>query len=105
MNSVLLSVYCYAEVARRVSRGEVELKLGPTEFRLLHFLMTHPERVHSRAQLLEHVWGFGFDPQTNLVEVCVGRLRTKIDTPGEPSLIESVRGVGYRFRKAEAASC
>lgn len=88
-------------IDRTVRRGEEEIILPPREFTLLAFLMRSPGRVFTRVQLLEHVWGFGFDPQTNLVEVCVGRLRTKIDAPGEASLIESVRGVGYRFRKWE----
>ena len=92
-------------IDRTVQRGGQEVLLPPREFTLLAFLMRSPGRVFTRVQMLEHVWGFGFDPQTNLVEVCVGRLRAKIDTPGEPSLIESVRGVGYRFRKAEVLPC
>ncbi len=90
-------------IDRTVRRGEQEVLLPPREFTLLAFLMRSPGRVFTRVQLLEHVWGFGFDPQTNLVEVCVGRLRSKIDEPDAPSLIESVRGVGYRFRKTEGA--
>ena len=88
-------------IDRTVRRGDQEVLLPPREFTLLAFLMRSPGRVFTRVQLLEHVWGFGFDPQTNLVEVCVGRLRSKIDEPDVPSLIESVRGVGYRFRKPE----
>jgi DNA-binding response OmpR family regulator len=90
-------------IDRSVQRGDQEILLPPREFTLLVFLMRSPGRVFTRVQLLEHVWGFGFDPQTNLVEVCVGRLRAKIDDPDSPSLIESVRGVGYRFRKIEDA--
>ena len=90
-------------IDRTVRRGDQEVLLPPREFTLLAFLMRSPGRVFTRVQLLEHVWGFGFDPQTNLVEVCVGRLRSKIDEPDAPSLIESVRGVGYRFRKTEGA--
>jgi two-component system OmpR family response regulator len=90
-------------IDRTVKRGDQEILLPPREFTLLVFLMRSPGRVFTRVQLLEHVWGFGFDPQTNLVEVCVGRLRSKIDEPDEPSRIESVRGVGYRFRKTEGA--
>lgn len=90
-------------IDRTVQRGEQEILLPPREFTLLVFLMRSPGRVFTRVQLLEHVWGFGFDPQTNLVEVCVGRLRAKIDDPDASSLIESVRGVGYRFRKCEGA--
>ncbi|MEI6646367.1 MAG: response regulator transcription factor [bacterium] len=90
-------------IDRTVQRGKQEILLPPREFTLLVFLMRSPGRVFTRVQLLEHVWGFGFDPQTNLVEVCVGRLRSKIDAPDASSLIESVRGVGYRFRKIEGA--
>ena len=74
-------------IDRTVRRGEQEVLLPPREFTLLAFLMRSPGRVFTRVQLLEHVWGFGFDPQTNLVEVCVGRLRAKIDEPDAPSLI------------------
>ena len=90
-------------IDRTVSKKGEEVLLPPREFTLLAFLMRSPGRVFTRVQLLEHVWGFGFDPQTNLVEVCVGRLRAKIDEPGGASLIEAVRGVGYRFRKTEGA--
>ena len=90
-------------IDRTVRRGDQEILLPPREFTLLAFLMRSPGRVFTRVQLLEHVWGFGFDPQTNLVEVCVGRLRSKIDEPDAPSRIESVRGVGYRFKKTEGA--
>jgi len=88
-------------IDRTVHKGKQEIVLPPREFTLLAFLMRSPGHVYTRVQLLEHVWGFGFDPQTNLVEVCVQRLRSKIDEPNAPSLIESVRGVGYRFRKTE----
>lgn len=90
-------------IDRTVQRSGQEILLPPREFTLLAFLMRTPGRVFTRVQLLEHVWGFGFDPQTNLVEVCVGRLRSKIDDPNAASLIESMRGVGYRFRKTEGA--
>ena len=90
-------------IDRAVRRGGQEILLPPREFTLLAFLMRSPGRVYTRVQLLEHVWGFGFDPQTNLVEVCVQRLRSKIAEPNAVSLIESVRGVGYRFRKTEGA--
>lgn len=90
-------------IDRTVSKDGQEILLPPREFTLLAFLMRSPGRVFTRVQLLEHVWGFGFDPQTNLVEVCVGRLRAKIDEPDGASLIEAVRGVGYRFRKTEEA--
>lgn len=80
---------------RRVSRNGVDLKLGPTEFRLLHFLMTHPERVHSRAQLLDRVWGDHVFIEERTVDVHVKRLRESL---GEAApMVETVRGAGYRL--------
>jgi two-component system, OmpR family, response regulator len=86
-----------------VRRGETTVELTCREFSLLEMLMRSPGRVYTRTQILEHVWGYDFDPQTNVVDVCVRRLRNKIALPGEAgSPIEAVRGVGYRFRKVEA---
>jgi len=86
---------------RRVTRavaGEVrELKIGPTEFRLLHFLMTHPERVHSRAQLLDRVWGDHVFIEERTVDVHVKRLREALAPAQCQGLIETVRGAGYRL--------
>lgn len=82
---------------RRVTRGDVELKLGPTEFRLLHFLMAHPERVHSRAQLLDRVWGDHVFIEERTVDVHVKRLREALGRGGCASMIETVRGAGYRL--------
>ena len=90
-------------IAREVSRGKEELVLPPREFSLLEYLMRSPGRVFTRSQILEHVWGYEFDPQTNLVDVCIQRLRSKIDSGRNEPLIETIRGVGYRFRKLEAA--
>jgi two-component system phosphate regulon response regulator PhoB len=78
-------------------RGEVEVKIGPTEFRLLHFLMTHPERVHSRAQLLDRVWGDHVFIEERTVDVHVKRLRDALAPAQCATMIETVRGVGYRF--------
>ena len=88
-------------IAREVHRGNEAIILPPREFSLLEYLMRSPGQVFTRSQVLEHVWGYGFDPQTNLVDVCIQRLRAKIDAPGGESWIETVRGVGYRFRKPE----
>jgi two-component system, OmpR family, phosphate regulon response regulator PhoB len=74
-----------------------ELKLGPTEFRLLHFLMTHPERVHSRAQLLDRVWGDHVFIEERTVDVHVKRLREALAPVQCQGLIETVRGAGYRL--------
>jgi len=90
-------------IAREVRRGKEDIVLPPREFSLLEYLMRSPGRIFTRTQILEHVWGYDFDPQTNLVDVCIQRLRSKIDpAKGEP-LIETIRGVGYRFRKLEGA--
>lgn len=88
-------------ITREVKRGKEELALPPREFSLLEYLMRSPGRVFTRSQILEHVWEYGFDPETNLVDVCIQRLRSKIDEDPAASLIETVRGVGYRFRKLE----
>ncbi|MBS0440747.1 MAG: phosphate regulon transcriptional regulator PhoB [Proteobacteria bacterium] len=88
---------------RRVSRGEVELKLGPTEFRLLHFLMTHPERVHSRAQLLDRVWGDHVFIEERTVDVHVKRLREALAPAQCAQMLETVRGAGYRLTQQVAA--
>jgi two-component system, OmpR family, phosphate regulon response regulator PhoB len=82
---------------RRVTRGDIELKLGPTEFRLLHFLMAHPERVHSRAQLLDRVWGDHVFIEERTVDVHVKRLREALGRGGVAHMIETVRGAGYRL--------
>ncbi|NRR34169.1 response regulator transcription factor [Oxalobacteraceae bacterium] len=75
------------------------VELTSREFNLMEYLMRSPGRVYARTQILEHVWGYDFEPQTNMVDVCIQRLRKKVDDGGE-SPIEAVRGVGYRLRKA-----
>jgi two-component system, OmpR family, phosphate regulon response regulator PhoB len=89
---------------RRVSReidGVVrEVKIGPTEFRLLHFLMTHPERVHSRAQMLDRVWGDHVFIEERTVDVHVKRLREALTPVQCAHLVETVRGAGYRLTQA-----
>ena len=89
---------------RRVTRivdGAVrEVKVGPTEFRLLHFLMTHPERVHSRAQLLDRVWGDHVFIEERTVDVHVKRLREALTPVNGAQLVETVRGAGYRMTQA-----
>jgi len=82
---------------RRVTGGEREIKIGPTEFRLLHFLMTHPERVHSRAQLLDRVWGDHVFIEERTVDVHVKRLREALAVADCAQMIETVRGAGYRL--------
>jgi two-component system phosphate regulon response regulator PhoB len=82
---------------RRVTRGTQEVKLGPTEFRLLHFFMTHPERVHSRSQLLDRVWGDHVFIEERTVDVHVKRLREALAPVQCSAMIETVRGAGYRL--------
>nr|WP_156776969.1 phosphate regulon transcriptional regulator PhoB [Nitrococcus mobilis] len=84
-------------VAHRVWIGEDTLEIGPTEFRLLRFFMTHPERVFSRGQLLDHVWGTNVYVEERTVDVHIRRLRKTIAGRGHDRLIQTVRGTGYRF--------
>jgi two-component system, OmpR family, phosphate regulon response regulator PhoB len=81
-----------------------EVKIGPTEFRLLHFLMSHPERVHSRAQLLDRVWGDHVFIEERTVDVHVKRLREALQPVQCAQLIETVRGAGYRMTEQPAAT-
>ena len=83
--------------AHRVSGAGQELRLGPTEFKLLHFFMTHPERVYSRMQLLDQVWGDHVFVEERTVDVHIRRLRQALEPTGHDRLIETVRGAGYRF--------
>lgn len=85
-------------LARTVSRGGRPLDLQPREFRLLEYLMRHAGQVVTRTMLLEHVWDYHFDPQTNVIDVHVSRLRRKIDRDFETPLLHTVRGAGYVLR-------
>lgn len=89
-------------ITREVRRGDRIVELTAREFNLLERLMRMPGRVFTRTQLLEHVWGYDFDPETNLVDVNIRRLRKKLDDTTD-SIIETVRGVGYRLRKTEGS--
>ncbi len=88
-------------ITREVKRGEESIDLTAREFNLLELLLRSPGRVLTRTQLLEHVWGYDFDPQTNVVDVYIRRVRKKVDRASSTSLIETVRGVGYRLRRPE----
>ena len=83
---------------RRVTAQDKRVELSPSEFRLLHFLMTHPERVYSRAQLLDHVWGDHVFIEERTVDVHIRRLRKALEPSGHDRLIGTVRGSGYGFR-------
>lgn len=82
-------------LARKVSRAGEKIELQPQEFRLLEFLMQHRGQVVTRTMLLEGVWDYHFDPQTNVIDVQMSRLRAKIDKPFEQPLLHTVRGAGY----------
>ena len=84
-------------VAHRVAINDESLDLGPTEFRLLHFFMTHTERVYSREQLLDNVWGTNVYVEDRTVDVHIRRLRKAISGSGHEDFIQTVRGAGYRF--------
>ncbi|PMC17331.1 phosphate regulon transcriptional regulatory protein PhoB [Oligella urethralis] len=84
-------------VSHRVKGNGKEIALGPTEFRLLHFFMTHPERVYSRNQLLDQVWGDHVFLEERTVDVHIRRLRKALNTTAHDQMIETVRGSGYRF--------
>lgn len=82
-------------ITREASRSEQQLSLLPTEYKLLEFLMRNTGQILSRMMIFEEVWGYHFDPGTNLIDVHIGRLRKKIDPPGQVPLIRTVRGSGY----------
>jgi two-component system, OmpR family, response regulator len=82
-------------LSRRVTRGGTPIELRPREFALLEYLMRNPGKVVSKTMILSHVWDYTFDPQTNIVDVLVSRLREKIDRPFDHKLLRTVRGVGY----------
>ena len=83
--------------SHRVMANDQALDMGPTEFKLLHFFMTHPERVYSREQLLNHVWGTNVYVEDRTVDVHIRRLRKALETSGHDKMVQTVRGTGYRF--------
>ena len=84
-------------LTREVKRGATSIKLTTREFSLLEYLMRSPGRVYTRTQILEHIWGYDFDPNTNFIDVHIQRLRKKICPDDREQPIETIRGVGYRF--------
>ncbi|MBX9254918.1 response regulator transcription factor [Desmonostoc muscorum CCALA 125] len=88
-------------ITREVTYNQRAIELTSREFNLLEYLMRSPGRVFTRTQILEHVWGYDFNPNTNVVDVCIQRIRKKIDPIDQADPIESIRGVGYRFRKPD----
>ena len=102
-NLLVSGEFCLDRITREVTCRGQSVDLTGREFNLIEYLMRSPGRVFTRTQILEHVWGYDFDPSTNVVDVCIQRIRRKIASVGYAiegeSPIESVRGVGYRFRK------
>jgi two-component system OmpR family response regulator len=84
-------------LSREVSRGGQRIDLQPREFKLLAYLMQHQDQVVTRMMLLENVWDYHFDPQTNVIDVHISRLRTKMDKPFDKPLLHTIRGAGYRL--------
>lgn len=98
-NQIQVGPVLLDRLTREVTSEGKSIELTNREFNLLEYLMRSPGRVLTRTQILEQVWGYDFNPQTNVVDVCIQRIRKKIDPADQPSWIENVRGVGYRFRK------
>jgi two-component system, OmpR family, response regulator len=86
-------------ISREVTCAGKSIELTTREFNLLEYLMRSPGRVLTRTQILEHVWGYDFNPSTNIVDVCIQRLRKKVEGVDGTGCIDSIRGVGYCFRK------
>ena len=88
-------------LGREVFRGETRIDLQPREFRLLEYLMRHSNQVVTRTMLLENVWDYNFDPQTNVIDVHISRLRGKIDKNFDFPMLNTVRGAGYILRESQ----
>ncbi|MGI8561860.1 MAG: phosphate regulon transcriptional regulator PhoB [Luteimonas sp.] len=95
--SVVIGALRIDGAAHRVFAGDTAVQIGPTEYRLLHFFMTHPERVYSRSQLLDHVWGGGVYVEERTVDVHIRRLRRTLEPVQLDGMVQTVRGAGYRF--------
>jgi DNA-binding response OmpR family regulator len=85
-------------------RDDQEIELTTKEYALLEYLMRNKERVLSRSLIMQHVWKHNFDPESNIIDVYIKRLRQKIEHPDRPQLVQSIRGVGYRMREPDADS-
>jgi DNA-binding response OmpR family regulator len=97
-NILSVGLFKLDRITREATCDGKIVELTTREFNLLEYLMRSPGRVFTRTQILEHVWGYDFNPNTNVVDVCMQRIRKKIEPIGGLGCIESVRGVGYRFR-------
>ncbi len=96
-NEIIVGKLKLDQRKRQVFLDGTEIILKPREFKLLEYLMLHAGQVVTRTMLLEHVWDYHFDPQTNVIDVHISRLRTKLDQTQTDSMIETVRGAGYRI--------
>ncbi len=103
-NTIAVGPVKLDRILREVTCDRHAVELTTREFNLLEYLMRSPGRVLTRTQILEHIWGYDFNPNTNVVDVCIQRIRKKIEPIGGTGWIESVRGVGYRFRKPDSPS-
>lgn len=88
-------------LTRQVRRGGRTIEMLPREYRLLEFLMRHPGRIITRTMLFEEVWGYRYDPQTNVIDVHIGKLRRKLEEGGRAQIIHTIRGSGYVLRAAD----
>ena len=95
MTSLVVADLVLDLVKRKVLRGETPIELQQREFSLLEYLMRNSGRVVSKTMIMEHVWDYNFDPESNVVESRICRLRDKIDLPGAAKLIHTIRGAGY----------
>ena len=86
---------------RQAARSERRIELTAREYSLLDYFMRHPGRVLTRPMIAEHVWGLDFDSESNIIDVYIGYLRRKVDAPGEPRLLHTVRGSGYVMKLEE----
>ena len=86
------------ELTREVTRGETQITLTKTEFELLNFLLKNPRQVLERQQLLDHVWGYDFGGEGNVLEIYVSYLRKKLEAEGKPRIIQTIHGIGYALR-------
>lgn len=82
-------------LTRKIFRGQKEIELQPREFKLLEYMLRHKNQIITRTMLLEHVWDYNFDPQTNVIDVHISRLRAKVDKDFKNQIIRTVRGAGY----------
>ncbi|MFT7561732.1 MAG: two-component system phosphate regulon response regulator PhoB [Flavobacteriales bacterium] len=96
---IVVDKLCFDSSSHRVTIGEESVQIGPTEYRLLEFFLTHQERVYSRSQLLDHVWGGNVYVEERTVDVHIRRLRKALELEAQDRFIHTVRGAGYRFSR------